>query len=1123
MLLTKLVHKLLHPLAIFHLVFFVLVVTNFPFGKYFLGWDAISPEFNFPVNFSRAIFSGAWQENYGLGLIGGHGFAATLPHALITFFFSFIVPQFAIRSVFTFLCLYLGGLGMYVLSKKIITHITLLEAKTWAAIVPYFSLLAAFFYMLNLGTIQMFYVQLEAFIAHFAALPWLFWILICLLTKPTRKTVFLFVGINFFASLQGFIPSLFVAYMIALCILLLVFFLSNRSRSAFKKSLFAFFLTLITNAYWLLPLAYYQLTRSAIYLQSYNNILFTQHFIDINKQYGNLQNVALLKGYLFDAFELGEPLLQPWIAHHQVVFIPLIGYIFFVAITIGFFAGCFFIKNWVVKAFAAIYLFFFISIATNTPVISFITEFLQSANPTYRQAFRTAFTKFGLGLAFSYSIFFAIGLFVLFLLLQRYKKIRHAALLFFSITFFLLFIYALPAFQGNILYKNLKISIPPAYTDIMKYFSGKEDARIADFPQECSEGWSSYQWGYFGSGFYWYGIKQPILARTFDVWSDKNENYYWEITQALREENFSRIDDILNKYNVKWVLYDPNLQHCRNQRAYLLNDAFIKYLQTSPRYVLEKTFTSKGIAPIKLYRNKKYTSNTFINVRENVPNIAPSYAWNDTDVSMIDNKNYYSDVRTIPNSFYLFRTLFTKRTSDELPIKITETKDSLAFTTIVPHGMASYLLKVKSYAEMEKSIPVAIKINPIGSGRYQANATFLFPQIFLDNAPLVIMDSELPLGEFSASGSNMHVFLNGKELNKQGTTYFGIFSFQLDNHLEIVDDQKQNSLFTWSAADDPKARSIVQQSFSVLVPPYTAGKLTMFIPKVHDKSLYGITSPNVNTLTPDSCSPQLNPNNGQYEIGKDGNQEFIRLAAKNVDQCLSLYFPDIPTGYGYLAQVKTRHVSGNTLKFSMANKGKITYNDVLIENSKQFTNHSYIIPPNYGSELGYDLRLQNTSENDEATVNDFANISFWYLPYEFIKSLSLDQSLVSAKQAALPRESVTVSHPIDTFYAISLSHPAKRPATLTLSQTYDNGWHAYEGTNAWAILFGKEIKDHVLVNNWANGWILENSSTKYVIVFLPQYLQYGGFILLGLALILPLFLWKRGENREKNLTKLTDL
>ena len=66
--------------------------------------------------------------------------------------------------------------------------------------------------------------------------------------------------------------------------------------------------------------------------------------------------------------------------------------------------------------------------------------------------------------------------------------------------------------------------------------------------------------------------------------------------------------------------------------------------------------------------------------------------------------------------------------------------------------------------------------------------------------------------------------------------------------------------------------------------------------------------------------------------------------------------------------------------------------------------------------------------------------------------------------------------------------------------------------NAFPFLFGKEIKDHVLVNNWANGWLLPNDTNTYslVIVFLPQYLEYFGFILFIGMFMLFSIPWLRG-------------
>lgn len=59
------------------------------------------------------------------------------------------------------------------------------------------------------------------------------------------------------------------------------------------------------------------------------------------------------------------------------------------------------------------------------------------------------------------------------------------------------------------------------------------------------------------------------------------------------------------------------------------------------------------------------------------------------------------------------------------------------------------------------------------------------------------------------------------------------------------------------------------------------------------------------------------------------------------------------------------------------------------------------------------------------------------------------------------------------------------------------------------FLFGTKIQDHVLVNNWANGWVLpmndERTNERTIfIVFWPQLLEFLGFALLPLPFFMSL-------------------
>ena len=89
--------------------------------------------------------------------------------------------------------------------------------------------------------------------------------------------------------------------------------------------------------------------------------------------------------------------------------------------------------------------------------------------------------------------------------------------------------------------------------------------------------------------------------------------------------------------------------------------------------------------------------------------------------------------------------------------------------------------------------------------------------------------------------------------------------------------------------------------------------------------------------------------------------------------------------------------------------------------------------------------------------------------------------------------------------------------TIVLSQSFDNGWKAYSFNNssllhlAFPFFGGEKITDHVKINNWANGWNLQDSTRNnkvIVVVYAPQYLQYLGFFILIITFgvfLIPLF------------------
>jgi len=146
----------------------------------------------------------------------------------------------------------------------------------------------------------------------------------------------------------------------------------------------------------------------------------------------------------------------------------------------------------------------------------------------------------------------------------------------------------------------------------------------------------------------------------------------------------------------------------------------------------------------------------------------------------------------------------------------------------------------------------------------------------------------------------------------------------------------------------------------------------------------------------------------------------------------------------------------------------------------------------------------------------------------------VDQKQVSSIKYQVSRNTdnnLSVEHPNAAYYRVQVTSDKRQvtsseSATLILSQSYDEGWKAWEiNTNnpiiklsnnpmkTWLFetipfLFGTEIKEHVMVNNWANAWLLpseQESNTSslarpaertIVLFFWPQMLEYLGFVLL---------------------------
>lgn len=493
---------------------------NYTPNTYLTGWDNLHPEFNFRLNIERSL-NAVWQEYQGVGVLGGMAHSADLPRQVILTGLSFFIPIHFIRYFWTFLMLFIGPLGVYFLIKRI-TKVNL------AAIC------ASIFYLFNLATVQYFFVPFETFTSFFGFLPWLIYFAYSYLTG--KKSLLSYALISILAIPAFYVQTLFVVYLILLVFLVFV---------NFKKSIWLFLTTFLVNSFWLLPIIYFTLISGGTPSNSKINSIATPETYYMNLARNDFSSIATFKGYWFDYYDWNNEsqkfdyLYENWQDFSSQKTVQYIGIGLFITSTLGL------IINRQISWFLMFIVSFIMITGVKIPI------------PILSEAFRNSFTKWSVALSFITSI--GLGFF-----LSKFKKIF---LYIFSIIIIGLSIYqVLPIFSGNLISQSMKINIPSEYFLSFDFLNNRTNGgRVAILPVNNFWGWQFHSWGYRGSGFYWYGIKNPILDRAFDVWSKQNENFYEELNFALLSNDSNLLKNVFDKYQVSYIYNDKNIITPQNE------------------------------------------------------------------------------------------------------------------------------------------------------------------------------------------------------------------------------------------------------------------------------------------------------------------------------------------------------------------------------------------------------------------------------------------------------------------------------------------------------------------------------------------------------------------------------
>lgn len=1028
--------KKYRPVAVILIIELVLFFTNYKPGTFLIGWDNLYPELNIRLNLARTLVS-TWQEYRSLGLFDVMSHAANLPHDVFRMMLSLILPLNLVRWFFIFFTHLMGGIGMYIL---LFSYILKRYESGHPAGVRAASLFGALFYQYNLITTQMFFLPFELFLIHYAALPFLIFYSLTYLESGRLKDLIIFFSISFLTTSQSHVPTIFIVYLIATGLLFLAKILTEK-KQVLKRILILTLIIFCANAYWGIPFALSTLKNSDVVANSKNNQMATDDIFYRNLKFGDFPDVATLKGISLDYVQydyqtnISHFMMEPWLIHLHTLQSIIPSWLFFAIMALGLISS---IRYRALLPFILIFLFSFSMMANDTPGVTLISKVMRDYVPFFHNVFRFVFTKFAFLYGFSYTIFLAIGAYEL-LRFARYRKVRIALSIGIAVC---LLLYGYPSFRGHFFYKNLASTLPQGYFSAFSFFQKQDyNQRVAMLPLPWYWAWTQNNWNTIGSGFIWYGIPQPMADRAFDPWSDKNENFYWELDQAIYADSVEVLESVLNKYDIHWILFDKSVYHGAAPKIIPS-----RYEQLFDRSVRIRSVMSEDPVVIYSYNNPDKQKN-FVSIKSNLPNIGPSYVYDNLDIASREN-GYITDPEKPYARYYPFRSLFSGKSANDSEFQVEETQNAIVFSAPLDKQFSKQRLQIP---------PVYFDEFKIFSKDNLETVTYYKPVVYLNNlSVLATID----------------------------------ISDQRSTTIQLPEFQK-----TILKISIPKAA----------VTYYDSKKGNFFLAA---KNTACSTNPEgVATLKKNITPPPAS----------------LKFTSVNSFNCINIdLFELMDQRYGYLTMVDVMSENPHKGLFFGIINNTTRKTDIETYFDHDLKRHRYpiiISPRNYYG-LGYTFNFNNISFGREKVVNTLERFAVYRIPYYFLKELSIAPEGKTMTQSVtnIPQ---TVEHPIFSEYIVS-GIPDTKNGILYLSQGFDNGWKAYAvkrlafgAERVLPFIFGKEIKEHFVVNNWANGWKLDPRSqmsdvrfqgsdirnqasgisdqTSVILVFWPQYLQFIGF------------------------------
>ena len=1058
----KLTRRLL-PLLLVVTVAIIIAIQNVDIHAFYSGWDNIHPELNIAQYAKRMIF-GAWLEYQGMGGAAAQGHLAEISRLPFIYFFSLIAPQNMNRWLFIFFMYLIGGIGMYIYLICIWLNKNENRYRFWIASV------SAIYYLLNVITLQQFYISFEMFTVQFAFLPFLLLSIHLICQKINTKNVLLFIVVQLLIAPSAHTPTVYyLGFFLSLCY---AFFLSLQSQKKITHALrtmgIVCALTLCTNAYWLIPNVYFVLHNSRYIVESRANQIFGMESIwsvrEASTLYSLLTGIHYLfnwenynftthrNDYIFGVWK--EYVVSPLVIISSIVFNLLC---FFGAIRLFFSSQ----KGKLKYALLLFACFSAASIWMGLLLPSQLVTKIFEIKPI-QEAFRNAFTKFSIIYVFLITIFLSqfIEKIILTLLKSRLFFLKsivpRLSILF---LFVLIFSISLPSFLGHFINPSLKVIYPSEYFEMFSFFKTQNpNTRVLELPYYSHEGWVLYDWsterlgnGYQGIGFQFFGIPQPLLTPDFARWTETSDFFYHELKNSLNSKNSAQMKKILNKYKVGFIIVD--------------NNAINKYSDKNNTQMTHTFLYESGLTKVWSKNNLTVYGNTSVINEDNQLIIPKEIAIVSTHTDRVVWDSIYNHVQDYivtdkdkTTVLYPFANATTLQSID-YQVK----SNGISLTRKIPRG--DYQLTIPSDKKNIHSTLVSIKY-------VNDQLTIIFPQTFISST-----DSNFRLPQLD----DMVIPV----VKKYPSIYLwiGDKQFNLKNNQTIIDTItfSTNETFEVSIAEKDET-DIIQNVSKIEVSQPEWKQWTEDV----QYRIYNTEAIRFETLFPHQEADMLSSSSHNCTepikgiIDSSYNLTSTTYYADNFGvNCNQYVFPFMNPNQTYILQVKGTNIQGRSIKLFIDSALQYTLSEEFLLPSKTFNTFINLLSLSENSPNPYLLNWETRSFGGQSE-NKLSALSVYPAPLEKIAQIyatDINTPITVQNQAS---QVIIKSKLTPYFYTIQAQCNDEQSCYVGINQSFDDLWVAFDSRLS--------ILAHTKYNNWANMWNMQGSQIVYIL-YLPGILS----------------------------------